>query len=152
MNKSDIEFYEYHSVDFDVCRSIFRSNSPEYFAADELADFEAFLLDLPGPYLMLRYDEKIAGCGGYAFNQKDKSADLCWGMIHRDFHKKGLGEALLLERLNRIRLNSEIAFVHLNTCQLTDGFFAKAGFTTEKVTPDGYAEGLDRYDMRLMLS
>lgn len=151
MNQSDITFHEYHSVDFDACLAIFQSNCPDFFASSELADFEAFLLDLPGPYLMLKQGKHVIGCGGFAFNQSDKSADLCWGMIHKDFHKQGLGELLLTERLNRIRLNPDIKFIHLNTCQLTDSFFERSGFTTRHITRNGFAPGLHRYDMILTL-
>ena len=146
-----IEFSEYHSVDFNACIELFKSNCPSYFAEQELADFEAFLLDLPGPYLVLLNNKEIIGCGGYAFNQADGSADLCWGMIHKDFHQQGFGKALLQERLTRIKMNPDIAFIHLNTCQLTDVFFEKSGFSTEKVTKDGFATGLDRYDMKAII-
>ena len=151
MKKSDLELYDYHSVDFDTCLNIFHSNSPTYFAPEELPDFEAFLLDLPGPYLMLKYKGEVAACGGFAFNQQNKSADLCWGMVHRHYHKQGLGDALLQERLNRIKLNPDITFVRLNTCQLTDGFFNRVGFATETVIPNGFAPGLDKHDMTLRL-
>lgn len=152
MNPGNMEFSEYHSVDFQRCVEIFESNCPDYFAQQERQEFEAFLLDLPGPYLMLNHEGSAIGCGGYAFNQSDKSADLCWGMIHKDFHKRGFGEALLQERLKRIKMNPDIAFIHLNTSQLTDGFFASAGFVTRQVTQDGFAKGLDRYDMKLAVS
>lgn len=150
-NQSGIEFSEYHSVDFNVCIEIFESNCPTYFSKAELADFEAFLLDLPGPYLVMRNSNHIIGCGGYAFNQADQSADLCWGMICKNFQKQGYGEALLHERLKRIKMNPDIAVIHLNTCQLTNAFFEKVGFDTVKITKDCFAAGLDRYDMLLTI-
>ena len=143
---------EYHSVDFDACMAIFDSNVPQFFAESERQAFEGFLLDLPGPYLVCKEQNLgIIGCGGYAFNQQDRSADLCWGMVHKDFHKKGFGQALLLERLERIKLNPDIKKIHLNTCQLTDSFFENAGFKTSKITHDGFADGLHRHDMTLVL-
>jgi len=39
----------------------------------------------------------------------------------------------------------------LNTSQHTQGFYARFGFEAEKVTPDGYAPGIDRWDMVLKL-
>lgn len=41
--------------------------------------------------------------------------------------------------------------VKLNTSQHTQGFYARFGFETEAVTPDGYAPGIDRWDMVLTL-
>ena len=149
---SDLSFTEYHSVDFDRCMAIFESNSPQYFCNAEKQEFDAFLLDLPGPYLMVKHQTLgFVGCGGYAFNQKDKSADLCWGMIHKDFHKQGFGETLLQHRLECINANSEIKTINLNTCQLTNSFFENAGFKTLYVQKDGFAAGLHRYDMQLYL-
>jgi RimJ/RimL family protein N-acetyltransferase len=152
MNNPCIEFYDYHSVDYEACLAIFDSNTPQFFSAEERQEFEAFLLDLPGPYLLLKHSEKgLIGCGGYAFNQADQSADLCWGIIHKDFHKQGFGQALLQERLARIQLNPDIKTIHLNTCQLTDGFFENSGFTTQTINKDGFGPGLDRHDMELLL-
>ena len=150
---TDIAYYDYHSVDFDICLSIFDSNVPTYFSTSERQEFEAFLLDLPGPYLMMKHAELgVIGCGGYAFNQADKSADLCWGMVHKDFHKKQFGKALLGERLTRIKANPDIGIIHLNTCQLTEHFFEKIGFETINIKKDGFAPGLDHYDMQLVLT
>jgi hypothetical protein len=39
--------------------------------------------------------------------------------------------------------------VQLGTSQHSKEFFARFGFQTTRVTPDGYAPGLDRYDMTL---
>lgn len=148
----NINFTEFHSVDFDSCLTIFESNSLGYFSQAEKQEFEAFLLDLPGPYLMVKHPKYgIVGCGGYAFIQKDKSADLCWGMIHKDFHKLGFGDALLQHRLESIKANPEIKTINLNTCQLTNRFFENAGFNTIKILRDGFATGLHKYDMQLYL-
>lgn len=148
----DTSFSEYHSVDFESCLAIFDSNSPNYFSSAEKQEFEAFLLDLPGPYLIVKHQKfGIVGCGGYAFNQKYKSADLCWGMVHSDFHKQGFGDALLQYRLACIKANPEIKAINLKTSQLTNHFFQKVDFETLNVVKDGFASGLHRYDMQLYL-
>ncbi|RIH83073.1 Acetyltransferase (GNAT) domain protein [Calidithermus terrae] len=72
-------------------------------------------------------------------------------MVHRRHHGGGLGKRLLLERLYRLAQYPEVAFIRLDTSQHTCGFFEKLGFATIKTEPNGYAPGLDRYDMQLWL-
>lgn len=145
---SQLRFRDYHSVDFATCLALFQTNCPKYFHPDEQAEFEAFLLDLPGPYMLLHHESLgVVGCGGYAFNQSDHSADLCWGIIHGDYHNQGLGKALLQERLDRIQLNPDITHIKLSTSQKTEGFFQHYTFNTEQRIHNGVAPGLDSVAM-----
>ncbi|MBE1298483.1 MAG: GNAT family N-acetyltransferase [Alteromonadaceae bacterium] len=145
-------YRDFHSVDFDACLALFDSNVPTYFSEVERQDFIDFLLDLPGPYLVVKDSKgEIVACGGFAFVQESHSADLCWGMVEQTHHKRGLGLALLNARLERIRQHPAITHVNLNTCQKTEAFFKRVGFVTQQVTKDGFAPGLHRHDMTLSL-
>ncbi|HET7464206.1 MAG TPA: GNAT family N-acetyltransferase [Longimicrobium sp.] len=143
---------DYTGTDRGDCLAVFDSNVPEFFIPSERAVFAAFLDALPGPYLVVVDDGgEIAGCGGYAVTPGTTTADLCWGMVSRRRHGTGLGRLLLEARLERIRRDPSPDAVALNTSQHTRGFYARYGFTTELVTPDAFAPGLDRCDMRLVL-
>lgn len=144
---------EYTPQDRGPCLAVFDSNVPEYFRDFERESFAAFLDDLPGPYLVIEDDDgAIVGCGGYAVVPETRAADLCWGMVRRSLHGTGLGRLLTDARLDRIRRDPAAEAVALNTSQHTRGFYERRGFVTEKVTPDGFAPGLDRCDMRLVLA
>jgi GNAT superfamily N-acetyltransferase len=143
---------EYTAADRDACLAVFDTNVPAYFITQEREAFAAFLDDLPGPYLVIE-DESgtIVGCGGYAIVPETRTADMCWGMVARDRHGTGLGRLLLDARLDAVRADPRAEAVALNTSQHTRGFYERRGFVAERVTPDGFAPGLDRCDMRLSL-
>jgi ribosomal protein S18 acetylase RimI-like enzyme len=138
----------YQKTDKDACLNVLDSNLPTFFAAYERVDFEGFL-SRPTDYFVLEA-ESIIGCGGYALEKG--IAWLCWGMIERKHHGTGLGKWLLLERLYKITQHPDIKMIHLDTTQHAFGFFQKLGFVTEKITVDGYAPNLNRYDMHLTLN
>ncbi|BDX04901.1 GNAT family N-acetyltransferase [Planctobacterium marinum] len=150
---SQLFFSDYHSIDYDACLSLFDSNCPDAFHPAERLDFEAFLLDLPGPYLLLHHQKHgLIGCGGYAYHKKNHSADLCWGMIHSTYQRQGFGTALLQERLARIRLNPEIESVSLCTAPDTVAYYHRFNFQIQQTIKDGFAPGADRIDMAMALA
>lgn len=143
---------DYTAADRSACLAVFDSNVPAFFVPDEREQFSAFLDALPGPYLVVEdEDGAVLGCGGYAVTPGTTTADLCWGMVRQDRHGTGLGLLLTTARLERVRADAAVEAVALNTSQHTVGFYERLGFGTELVTPDGYAPGLDRCDMRLIL-
>jgi ribosomal protein S18 acetylase RimI-like enzyme len=143
----------FEPADVDACLEVMRSNVPRFFRAHELAEYEGFLADMPCTYLVL-VDERgaIIGCGGYDVDANTGTAVLTWGMVHREHHRRGLGALLLRERLARIAADPRAHAVRLDTSQHSRGFFERFGFEVVAHTPDGYAPGLDRYEMRLTLS
>lgn len=143
---------EYVPEDFTGALTVFDSNVPRFFSTRERAVFIDFLSNLPGPYFVLESDHTIVACGGYAIVPDLSRADLCWGMVERSLHGLGLGRLLTELRLDAAGADPRVSHIILNTSQHTRTFYEKLGFTTEKVTKDGFAAGLDRCDMHLRLS
>lgn len=147
---------EYSAADMAACLEAFDTNIPKYFSEEERREFETFLKLPSCVYLVLEDGGRVVGCGGYYLGkystQSGGEAGLCWGLVRRELHGTGLGKRLLLERLVRVARHPEAAFIRLDTSQHTFGFFERLGFVTEHITPNGYWEGLDRYDMRLELT
>lgn len=143
----------YERADREACLSLFDSNVPPYFAPSERADFAAFLDDLPGPYLVLEdLNGDIVACGGFGpTRQDDTVAILCWGMVRRDQHGRGLGRQLLATRLDLIATDPRFRAVRIETSPLSRGFFERFGFIVDLVVPDGFAPGLDLVAMALDL-
>lgn len=141
---------EYAVADRAACMAVFESNVPVSFLESERGLFAAFLDRLPGPYLVLEDEAgRIVACGGYAVTAGTTTADLCWGMVVRDRQGRGLGRALVEQRLALIRSDAAVTEVALETTQHTCVFYERLGFETVKVDPDAYAPGLDRCVMRL---
>ncbi|MEK9212812.1 GNAT family N-acetyltransferase [Sphingomonas sp. 2378] len=107
----------YRAADRDACLALFDGNTPGFFAPSERADFVRFL--------------------------ERHAAEWAFQVIHR----QGLGRLLTQARLHTAAEMPGVAQVHLDTSQHSEGFYARLGFQTERVTVDGYGPGLDRYDM-----
>jgi len=149
----------YHKDDENACIAAFKSNVPLYFTETEVGDFENFLQRIAIPdhpekplkthYFVIAVNGEIVGCGG--FGDKDNTAviTLAWGLVHKEYHKKGLGGQLLSHRLQQIRMLYPDVPVIVDTTQFAYAFFEKYGFCTTKITNDYYETGMHRYDMVL---
>lgn len=143
----------YGPEDIDGCLTLFDSNTPRFFDASERDSFVGFLQNqaLRWPYQVITLDGRIVGCGGHAVESDGVSVALCWGMVDNSLHGQGLGRILTEARIAAARATPGISRVILNTSQHTQGFYARFGFEAATVTPDGFAPGIDRWDMVLTL-
>lgn len=144
----------YLKSDKSACLEAFKSNVPQYFTQEEIQDFEDFLLRLENGreqarFYVLEYHGKTIACGGFGDKNRTGVFSLAWGLVHQEFHKKGLGEKLLLYRLEKIKELKPKFPVIVDTTQYSAGFFEKYGFQTKKVTENYYAQGMHRHDMEL---
>jgi len=144
----------YRAEDRSACEILFDSNTPHYFAYEERKDFVSFLEELKIPYFVVEDDEgAIVACGGYGAAKEDPTvAVLCWGMVLRDVHHRGIGRRLLAERLQRIAAEPQFVSVKIDTSQYSRGFFERFGFMAGRIVPNGFAPGLDLVEMKLNLS
>ncbi len=142
----------YLPADREACLAVFDSNTPQFFRPHERPDIESFL-DRPNcPYFVMDHDGVILGSGGCSVQAERPLASLVWGMVHLDWHRKGLGRFLLLFRLREITKTGGVQMVGLQTSQHTAPFFESQGFKIMQVTKDGYAAGLDRIEMTMKLT
>jgi GNAT superfamily N-acetyltransferase len=147
-----VKLRTYHPDDQDACMALFQDNTPHFFAEHEVAEYADFLERLPCPYFVVEDSGAMVGGGGIVIDEQEHRAGLAWGLVDRQRHRQGIGRFLLLARLDwLIRRHPEITIVELDTSQHSYGFFATEGFVITKVSENWYAEGLHRYDMRLML-
>lgn len=150
MSDLQLGWREIEQRDFGAALSIFDSNVPEYFTISERAPFTEFLLRLPGPYFVVEApSEGIVACGGYAVVEPEGRGDMCWGMVRRDLHGRGIGRYLTKLRVEALRADARVGHVILNTSHLTEAFYRGLGFVTSMVTEHGFGPDLHRYDMRL---
>ncbi|HYF64489.1 MAG TPA: GNAT family N-acetyltransferase [Herpetosiphonaceae bacterium] len=145
-----MEFRPWTPEDAAACLAIFRSNRPEFFAEYEEAEFHAFLEQPEGPYFVVTAaNDRVVASGGFVVEPAAGRASLAWGMVDRAYHRSGFGQFLLIKRLELLLLEPRVMAIDLDTTQHSAGFFARLGFAVRRITPDGYAPGMDRIDMRL---
>lgn len=126
---------------------------PKFFAPDELPDFENWLQRQETPrtateqYYVVEQNNAVIACGGYFIDPDKQDARMTWGLVHNALHRQGIGKALFLHRMGVIKSVCPACIIGLDTTQHAYAFFEKLGFTTIRITKDGYGPGLDRYDM-----
>ena len=147
-----LNFRPYQSEDKNRCIEIFMSNTPRYFGVEEADEFRQFLESLPCAYFVATQNDKVIACGGHGYHGKKQAMVLCWGMVHADLHKQGLGEFILVERLNQIYKDFGPTVVQIDTSQHSQGFFEKYGFQVKEITEHYFAPDLHRVGMELQLN
>lgn len=145
---------KYSTSDYDQCVNIFKSNIPEYFAKDELSDFQDYIKNISttkdgwtDSFYILKRDKKIVGCAGLGLNKSKKIATLSWGMVDKNYHRNGIGTQLTNYRLNLLESYNLDLKIRLDTSQHSYLFYEKFGFKIEDIEKDGYEKGMHKYYM-----
>ncbi len=145
---------KYSTSDYDQCVNIFKSNIPEYFAKDELSDFQDYIKNISktkdgwtDSFYILKRDKKIVGCAGLGLNKSKKIATLSWGMVDKNYHRNGIGTQLTNYRLNLLQSYKLDLKIRLDTSQHSYLFYEKFGFKIEDIEKDGYEKGMHKYYM-----
>lgn len=92
----------YQESDFDVCSEIYRLNEPGRFPSGVLEEFQRSVRDGDRlRYVVIEDEGRVCAFGGVGIEREKlgHSARLCFGMVHPNWHRKGLGTVLLLSRL-----------------------------------------------------
>lgn len=126
---------------------IFRSYVPQFFGAEEEADFIKFLINEADHYFVYQKGNRIAGAGGYAI--KGRTGRLAWYLTDDEFRGQGIGRALVQHSLDALKHESGIDQIQVRTSQHANVFFGHFGFETKAVVSDYWSKGLDLYDMFL---
>lgn len=140
---------KYSTADENKCIDVFISNCPKYFKFEEADDFKKWLRKFSNHYV-LEKDGEIIGYGGFYIVEEKNHAGLAWGMINRNYHKKGYGKKLLEFRIKKIKELKKKIEIKINTSQHSYGFFLKFGFKVNNIAKDYYGQGLDKYEMNLL--
>jgi len=139
----------YIEADRDVCLAIFGSNTPTFFRAHEQRGFASFLEQHGNRYFVVDDADAVVACGGWGWKTEEpRVARLCWGMVHRDSHRRGIGTLLLTHRLEEIAKH-DFDEVEVNTSQHAAAFFARVGFLDVAIQTEFYGPGLHGHRMRL---
>ncbi len=142
----------YTTPDHDSLLAIFRRNVPQSFADDEIADFDAFLANLPGPYYVVELDGQLIGACGYALltNTPD-IARICWIFADSAQQNRGFGTFILTTIEAELRTLPGVTTVDARSSQVAYRFFEKNGYALIETQFDYWAPGFDLYWLRKRL-
>lgn len=141
----------YQSADKPHLIELIRLNTPPYFNPEEEMLLSKYLDNEREDYFVLEEEGTVLGCGGLNYEDNGTTAILSWGMIHPDFHGKGLGTQLTKYRLAFINTKPNILKCIVRTSQHTDKFYEKMGFSLKEVKTEYWGPGLDLYHMEMKL-
>ncbi|MBK7230728.1 MAG: GNAT family N-acetyltransferase [Saprospiraceae bacterium] len=145
--KNSISIREYETKDFEEIINLLRLNTPEYFAAEEEADFINYLKNERELYYVLLFDEVIIGCGGINFEENKTIGKISWDILHPEYQGKGLGSQLLKHRIQKLQSMDAVAKIMVRTSQVAYKFYEKHGFQLVEYIKDYWAEGFDMNKM-----
>lgn len=146
-SSSTLTIRPFQQEDLSACVRLFQSNTPEFFSASELPEFQMYLgRYATGSYWVCEFENNIIGCGGIRV-RPDGYGSLCYGMVDTNYHGQGIGAALMNFRLQKFLEYPDVQKIRLDTSQHSYGFFKKFGFSVCTVEPDFYGKGLDCYHM-----
>ncbi|HSI11437.1 MAG TPA: GNAT family N-acetyltransferase [Chthoniobacter sp.] len=116
----------YTPNDFAACREFYVLNEPGRFPEGVLPEFEKSLQSERSIYLVAEKDGVLCGCGGVVIIEQHGRAALCFGLVHPEYHKQGIGTALLLARI--AILPEDQWFVTLSPVPASRSFYERFNF------------------------
>jgi ribosomal-protein-alanine N-acetyltransferase len=145
--RPELTIREFVLDDYDTLSELLKLNIPIYFAEDELSDFQNYLKEEVEDYFVAELAGKIVGSGGLNYIVADDIVFISWDLIHPDFHRMGIGKALLNHRIQLARNRYPSARIVVRTSQLVFRFYEKQGFKLLEKHKDYWAVGYDMYKM-----
>lgn len=142
----------YESTDREAALACFRSNVPDFFSPED-EDWFASALDEPdGPSFVVVCDGQVVGFGAYEVSSTYNHAVLVFGQIHADWHGRGLGSKLLQHRIDHLKAHAPpTRYLIIDTTLKVAPFYVRHGFEIVSHWREGFRDGADKVDLRLVL-
>ena len=140
-----------HADDLADCEALYRLNEPGRFPDGHFQGFSKWLRGNSSLVLVVEVSGQIRGIGGLhkIMHPEMKIAQLGFGMVHPDFHRKGFGTALLLARLSILPVPDEEWIISISTVGGSHTFYKRFGFTFVINHDGGSGTKLDWYRTRV---
>lgn len=143
---------KYEASDKESVLNLLKLNTPAYFSPAEEKDLIYYLENELEEYYVVEIDNNIVGAGGFNLMEKQTLVAISWDFIHPDFHRKGIGTALTLYRIDKIRKIKSVETISVRTSQLVYKFYEKLGFKLQETIKDYWDKGFDMYRLTCKLT
>ena len=127
---------------------MFDLNTPKYFAPEERDDLRLFLLEHGETYLVAESDGHVIGGCGYVVPGNSEGV-IAWIFVHPQSAGKGIGSRLVKACHAKLNNISGLTMYTVNTSQYANEFFARQGYSLDRVVKDHWAPGIDLYAMSM---
>lgn len=142
-------FRSYRSTDFSRCVEILEANCPEYFAPNELADYQNFLTSVESGYEVCIVEGQVRGAFG-VFDDGHETKRLNWILLDPKSQGLGIGSRMM-ERATGIARTANAKVLKIAASHKSAPFFSRFGAEVVEVIKDGWGVGMDRVDMELRI-
>jgi GNAT superfamily N-acetyltransferase len=139
----------YADTDRSRMLAIFDANTPAFFAANERADFVAYLDRHAVPYAVCVLDDVVVAGFAVAPGTPGR-AHLNWILVDPAAQGGGIGSAMMTAARERAA-GLDAAIVDIAASQHSAPFFARHGAQALRRIDDGWGPGMHRIDMALPL-
>ena len=143
-----ITFRDFQSADRAACLALFDANCPEFFAANERADYLAFLHLAPAGYEVCLQGAAIVGAFGLILDQR--AASLRWILFDPKWQGRGIGTRTMRRVLEAAAARGATALL-IAASHRSEPFFVRFGAGRVKYTADGWGPGMHRADLVIQL-
>ena len=129
---------DWRKEDREACLHFYRLLEPGRFPPNDEHEFTS-MMDRDRPsMLVIEHEGVVVACGGISLS--DIGATLFYGLIHPDFHRRGLGRLLLVSRLARLSITQPM-LVLIYAIESSISYYEQFDFAkyTLWLTPDGQA-------------
>lgn len=149
---NEIRIREYAAADRDAALACFRSNVPDFFSAEDEAWFASALDEPDGPNFVVDCAGQVVGFGGYEVSTTYNHAVLVFGQVHARWQARGLGSMLLKHRVDHLRTHGPpTKYLIVDTTIKVAPFYIRHGFEIVSHWRQGFRDGADKVDLRLVL-
>ena len=137
----------YQTADNEQIIELLQLNTPKYFSVDEEKDLVDYLANHASNYYVVEIEGKLVGCGGFNLSNEGKLARISWDIIHPLSQGKGVGIALTIYRIEKIKEIKTVETLSVRTSQLVYKFYQKFGLKITENVKDHWGAGLDLYTL-----
>jgi GNAT superfamily N-acetyltransferase len=145
------ELRAFEPKDRHACLALFDDNCPEFFAANERADYAAFLDAAPQSYRVGVTADGIVAAFGLRHDIDPERCRLTWILIAAAWQGRGIGRRIMAE-VTELGKAAGAPCIDIAASHKSAPFFARFGATAVRQQRDGWGPGMHRVDMELWLS
>lgn len=127
-NLASCHIREVNQDDYPILEKIYSAQASETLPDGYFEEFREAIRCSFVLYLVAEFEGRIVGGGGIQYLQSKSSACLTFGIVAREYQRRGLGTSILLTRLSLLEPDDAGCEVTLTATKWSAPFFRRIGF------------------------